>query len=282
MCSMSRTVAGQPRERNAEFILCFILFNCMPLGAGIRPGGTCSRGPPVLLLLRGPDPTIHMKKLPAFPNGFVVLSLLCAVFLLAAGCATTRQVQTGPSAKVVRLQGAARYITGRKAPHLVKLGDIITPGVMIQTAARSELDLALFRGRGLPQPGVAEDLVNMRQNTVLGIDTLRSIYTSTGVEEDTLLDLKAGDIYGVVRPLRGASRYEVQLPNGIVGTRGAVYDINAEGVIKVWSGSLVLSYVRPNHAVATQVIAASQQFDTRTGNLSALSEPKPELAAGKP
>ena len=35
---------------------------------------------------------------------------------------------------------------------------------------------------------------------------------------------------------------------------GRLYDISAEGVVKVLSGSAVLAYVGPNGAVVTQVI----------------------------
>jgi hypothetical protein len=70
--------------------------------------------------------------------------------------------------------------------------------------------------------------------------------------------------------MSAASKYEVKIPNGVAGIRGTVFDISAEGVIKILSGSAVLAFVGPNGAVVTQVINGLQQFDIRTGALSPL------------
>jgi hypothetical protein len=62
----------------------------------------------------------------------------------------------------------------------------------------------------------------------------------------------------------------VTIPIGVVGIRGTVYDISADGVIKVRSGSAVLAYVGPGGTQKTQIIMALQQFDARTETLSEL------------
>jgi hypothetical protein len=69
-----------------------------------------------------------------------------------------------------------------------------------------------------------------------------------------------------------ASKYEVKIPNGVAGIRGCVWDISAEGLVKVFSGSVVLAYVGPDGTVVTQAIMGLQQFDARTGVLSQLSD----------
>jgi hypothetical protein len=91
------------------------------------------------------------------------------------------------------------------------------------------------------------------------------------VVTETQLDLKAGHIFGTVKKMSAASKYEVKIPNGVAGIRGTTYDISAEGVIKVLAGSVVLAYVGPDGTVVTQVIMGSQQFDARTGVLSQIS-----------
>jgi FecR protein len=226
-----------------------------------------------------------MKKLLPFSTGYARLSLICAALLLAAGCSWQLHVAGGAesSAKVVRLKGAARYATGSNAGRLLKVGDTLKPGAVIQTAEQSSLDLVLRGDSSSPQAGAQQDLVRLWENSLLGIDMLTRTQTGSNVVEETQLDLKAGHLYGVVKKLRGASRYEVRLPNGVAGTRGAVYDISAECAVKVWSGSVVLGYVRPGGTVETQVIAESQQFDAVTAKLSSLSEAaKPALAAEGP
>jgi len=173
-------------------------------------------------------------------------------------------------ATVVRLKGAARYATGSKAGQLLKVGDTIQPGSVIQTADKSRVDLVLGEAasaasqRGTPgageglsyQPTVEQNVIRLWENTLLGIDKLTMTQTGADQVSDTQLDLKAGHIFGMVKKMSAASKYEVKIPNGVAGIRGTVYDISAEGVVKVLSGSVVLAYVGPDGTVVTQVIMA--------------------------
>jgi hypothetical protein len=69
-----------------------------------------------------------------------------------------------------------------------------------------------------------------------------------------------------------ASKYEIKIPNGVAGIRGCVWDVSAEGVIKVFEGSVVLAYVGPDGTVVTQVVMGNQEFDARTGVLTPLPD----------
>jgi hypothetical protein len=72
--------------------------------------------------------------------------------------------------------------------------------------------------------------------------------------------------------MSAASKYEVKLPNGVAGIRGTLYDIFAEGIIKVRVGSVVLAWVDPKTGnVVTQVVSGGQGYDARTGVISPLS-----------
>jgi hypothetical protein len=198
--------------------------------------------------------------------------------LVAGGVAlalvSTLAAQTAnqSAAKVVRIKGAARYVGGSNAGQLLKVGDLVKPGSVIQTADKSRVDFALGDGSapaasgaagglGSYQPTVEQNVVRMWENTVLGIDKLN--VTQTGADEvtDTQLDLKAGHIFGMVKKMSAASKYEVKIPIGVAGIRGTVYDISAEGIVKVLSGSVVLAYVAKDGTVATQVINGNQMFD---------------------
>ena len=207
--------------------------------------------------------------------------LACGVALAMVSTLAAQTVNQGV-AKVVRLKGAARYATGSNAGQLLKVGDTIQPGSVIQTAEKSRVDLVLGEGAaparplgGPPamasyQPTVEQNVVRMWENTLLGIDKLS--VTQTGADEvtDTQLDLKAGHIFGMVKKMSAASKYEVKIPNGVAGIRGTIYDISAEGIVKVLSGSVVLAYVGADGAVATQVIMGLQEFDAPNNTLRPL------------
>ena len=218
-------------------------------------------------------------------NRILLNSLVaCGVALAMVSTLAAQTVKQG-SVKVVRLKGAARYATGPNTGQLLKVGDIVKPGAVIQTAADSRVDLALGDGSApVAQstvssmslsytPSSDQNIVRLWENTLLGIDKLTETQTGADVVTETQLDLKAGHIFGSVKKMSAASKYEVKIPNGVAGVRGTVYDISAEGLVKVLSGSVVLAYVGPDGAVVTQVVGEAQQFDARTGVLSALPVP---------
>lgn len=205
---------------------------------------------------------------------------------LALAMVSTLAAQTVKQreAKVVRIKGAARYTTGNNVWKPLRVGDVVKAGTVIQTAAKSSVDLALGEqaiptagaGAGAAagmlsyQPSAQQDMVRIWENTLLGVDKLTSTQTGADVVTDTQLDLKAGHIFGTVKKMSKASKYEVKIPNGVAGIRGTVYDISAEGVIQVLSGSVVLAYVGSSGSVVTQVIMDLQMFDARTGSLTPL------------
>jgi hypothetical protein len=213
-------------------------------------------------------------------RGLLKSLVVCGV-ALAMVSTLVAQTANETVAKVVRIKGGVRYKVGNNDWMPLKGGDIVKPGTLIQTAADSFVDFGLGSGStpvagpsgpstGLSfQPNVEQNIVRLWGNTLLSIDKLTA--TQTGADEvtETQLDLKAGHIFGMVKKMSAGSKYEVKIPNGVAGIRGTVYDITAEGVIKVLSGSAVLAYVGPN-GVVTQVILGMQEFDARTGTLSQL------------
>ena len=212
-----------------------------------------------------------MKAPQNHPAWLIGKLLIYAALLLAAGCATKVPVRHDGvlSAEVVRLKGAARYSTGGEGWHQLKVGSIVKPGTLIQTAAKSRVDLVLVAETRSCRPSTERNWVRIWDNALLGIDKLSVIETGTEVVTDTQLELKAGHINGVVERMSAGSKYEVKMPNGIAGIRGTAYDLTAEGDVKVWSGSVVLSYVGPNGTTQTQVIMGQQNFDAPLGVLPA-------------
>jgi hypothetical protein len=188
------------------------------------------------------------------------------------------------AAKVIRIKGAAQYKIGNGEWRSLKYGDVVRQGTVIQTAGNSRVDLLLgaasapverpVTGEALIyQPTAEQNVVRLWENTLMGVDKLTEMQTGADVVTETQLDLKAGHISGSVKKMSAASKYEVKLPIGVAGIRGTIYDISAEGVIKVLTGSVVLAYTGPNGSTLTQVVMGLQMFDARTGVLSPLSDP---------
>jgi len=218
-------------------------------------------------------------------------SLVAGVVALTLVSSLAAQSPDQTTAKVVRLTGGARYKVGAGEWQPLKLGDVVHSGTVIQTAAKSRVDLSLGAEapvqEGPPlasqaaaaaassnplsyQPSTQQNIVRMWENTLMSVDKLAVMHTGADVVTETQLDLKAGHITGSVKKMSAASKFEVKIPNGVAGIRGTVFDIRAEGLVKVLSGSVVLAYVGPNGSVVTQVIMGLQQFDARTGTLSPL------------
>jgi hypothetical protein len=216
--------------------------------------------------------------------------LVCGVVFAMVSTLAAQPVSQG-TAKVVRLKGDARYKMAGNDWQPLKVGDVVKPGTIIQTAAKAYVDFAMGAGAAsvpLPmsspapgyqrpsagfsyQPSGEQNMVRMWENTLLSIDKLT--ITQTGADEvsETQLDLKAGHIFGMVKKMSAASKYEIKIPNGVAGIRGSAYDMTADGVIKMQSGSAVFAYSGPN-GILTQVIMGGQMFDARTGTLTQLPD----------
>jgi hypothetical protein len=217
-----------------------------------------------------------MKRTQRLLNGLMACVAALAMVSTLAAESTDQNV-----AKVVRLKGDARYKIGNNDWQPLKLGDIVRPGTVIQTGAKARVDI-LLGDASAPitrpvtsemmtyQPTADQNIVRLWENTLMGVDKLTGMSTGADVVTETQLDLKAGHITGSVKKMSAASKFEVKIPNGVAGIRGTVFDISAEGLIKVLSGSVVLVYVGPGGAQATQVIMGLQMFDARTGTLTPL------------
>jgi hypothetical protein len=121
-------------------------------------------------------------------------------------------------------------------------------------------------------PAAEQNMVRIWENSRMAIDKLTRTDTGADVVTDTELDLQAGHIFGSVKKMSAASKYEVKIPAGVAGIRGTVYDISVEGVIKCLVGSIYLNYVNSAGNQASQVIMGDQMFDVRTGVLQQLPD----------
>lgn len=209
--------------------------------------------------------------------------LAFSVVALAMVVSAAAQQMTQATAKVVRIKGDARYATANNVWQPLQVGDILNAGAIIQTAKDSRVDLVLGEKNAVAteqqwgdviqyQPEVDQDFVRVWENSVMAIDKLLIADTGADQIRETQLDLRAGRIFGTVKRLSAASKYEVKIPNGVAGIRGTIYIIAAEGVISVMKGSVVIAYADGNGSVVTQVVVGGQSYDCRTGQFTTIPE----------
>ena len=205
--------------------------------------------------------------------------LMAGVLALAITATAEAQTAKERTAKVARIKGSARYSTGSNVWQPLAVGTVLRGGMVVQTAADSYVDVVLAEEVTAAPPAAPgammnyspnsqQDVVRVFADTVLGIDKLTAVDTGADEVTETELDLRSGQIMGSVKKQSAASRYEVKVPNGVAGIRGTVYLLSAEGVVSVLVGSVVLAYTKADGSVATQVVAAGFQFDSRTGALT--------------
>jgi hypothetical protein len=211
-------------------------------------------------------------------------TIVCAMTLALAGSvlAETQSI----SAKVTRIKGSARYSTDSKTWNTLKIGQTVSAGTVIQTAKGSFVDLVL--GDSLPviqspkvgqywvpyppshtppgfQPNVQANSIRLYEDSALALDRLTC--TKTGMDEvsDTQLDLRAGKMFGRVKKLSAASKYEIKLPNGVAGIRGTMFTVDVNGVVTVLDGTVVISIIGADGKVTTVVVEAGYMYDPRGG-----------------
>ena len=232
-----------------------------------------------------------MKHIRSLLNGLILGALAVAM-----SSSLSAQTATQGKAKVVRIKGYARFTSGNNVWQPLKVGEVLKPGSTIQTGIErgSYVDLVLGDGSGSTaigsgsvadstsatpvsnnngksyQPNADQNVIRVWENSLLGIDKLTSMDTGADTVTETQLDLKAGRIFGSVKKMSAASKYEVKIPNGVAGIRGTVFEVSAEGVIKVASGVVVLAFVGADGNVSTQEVNAGQEFDARTLKVSPL------------
>jgi len=221
------------------------------------------------------------------------------VFTLMGLAMQALAAPTDQTATVLRVKGGARYSTDNRTWQALKVGDVLKPGCVIQTAEQSEVDLQLGgaprsqtgpqvnnNGRGLndiyngsianpigggaapPTEEPDASVVRIQESTVLAIDKLTSDNTGAETVDDTQLDLRAGSVAGNVKKMSAASRYEVKIPNGVAGIRGTFYWLSSSGVVNVVTGSVIVVTVGSNGKVTEKVVKAGYSYNPLTGQIT--------------
>jgi hypothetical protein len=222
-----------------------------------------------------------------------LVAAVLSLTLVANAEAQTSKQRTG---KVVRIKGDARYSTGNKVWQPLTVGVVLKSGNIVQTAKDSFVDVVLSEeasasafvlrpvsataaapaagaGGGAP-PVIAapdQDVIRVLDDTYLVFDSLTAVPTGADTVTETLLDLKKGSIFGSVKKQAAASRFEIKIPNGVAGIRGTIFMISASGIVSCLTGSVIAAFTTASGDVATETVGAGRQFNTATGEGSALS-----------
>lgn len=202
---------------------------------------------------------------------------------LALVASASAQQMTQSKAKVVRIKGSARYADSSNVWRPLKVGDMLGAGTIVQTAADSRVDLILGEKDAIAQeknwgetisynPTSSQDFVRIWENTVMAVDKLSVADTGTDKIRETQLDLRSGRVFGMVKKLNGASKYEVKIPNAVAGIRGTIYTISTGGILDVLVGSVVVAYKDADGNIVTQVVSGGQRFDASTGQVTPIPD----------
>jgi hypothetical protein len=195
----------------------------------------------------------NMKTIPYLARK---LSAALAAFIVIGLAAQASAAPVDQTATVVKVKGGARYTTDNRTWKTLKVGDVLKPGCVVQTAEQSEVDIQLggkvvptapivqnkatgmediptvydgilyssgmgAGGGGFTPTAPAGNMVHLDESSVLAIDKLTSDTTVAESVDDTELDLRAGAVGFNVKKMSAASRYEIKIPNGVAGIRGS-------------------------------------------------------------
>lgn len=178
---------------------------------------------------------------------FRVAAAIVAIFMLT--CLTAEAAVQQGKAKVTKASGGAKYSTGGAWADL-KVGMVLQSGAVIQSGDDPvELDL-----------GVNGPFIRIKAGSTLSIEKLTFDSNAADTVVETQLDLKKGGVVGQVKKTSAASRYEIKTPTGVAGIRGTTYDIEANGVVKVKEGCVIVVYVDANGRIVTMEVCAGFKF----------------------
>lgn len=220
-----------------------------------------------------------------------LMAAVLSLALIAPAGAETTDARTG---KVVRIKGEARYSTGKKIWEPLKVGAILKPGSIVQTAKDSFVDIVVNEDATAaaialkePKSGAApasagagagggatpapdQDVIRVLDDSYLVFDSMSAKGEASSRVTETLLDLKKGSIFGSVKKQTAASRFEVKIPNGVAGIRGTIFLISASGKVQCVTGSVVAAFTGSSGGLATEVIVSGYALDTNTGEKTPL------------
>jgi hypothetical protein len=189
------------------------------------------------------------------------------------------QTETDGQIVVKSLDGTASVVAGTNTPAPLTAGDALADGAVVEVDAAGQVDLYLDENGATPLPRKLHkkdlepsNLARLYSSTVLGVDRVKWLDSGVEVITDSQFNLRRGAMLAKVVKLTTTSRFEVKIPNGVLGLREpGVFTVTAGGDLAVLSGTVVIAYVTLDGSVNTVVVSGRQTFECATGSVGIMS-----------
>jgi hypothetical protein len=186
------------------------------------------------------------------------LTRAVTTFVVAALCSTAQAVMQPAELIIKEVYGTASYSVGGEWKPLTD-GMKLAAGAILKTEADSTIDLLL------PSSATA---LRLTAGSQLRIDRLNKESTADTAISETSLTLVAGSLAGTQRKLPSKSRFQINIPNGVVQIVGTKYLVRADGTVFVLEGEVSIQYNLPDGGGTVEAtITAGYSFDPATGQV---------------
>ena len=188
------------------------------------------------------------------PTPLILLATWCALLQIDVAAADSADQSVRVVAR--KIVGAARWREG-DAWKPLEIGEKLRPGVVVRTGRQSRVGMAF------PDNGIALSLL---EDSTIRLNRLISQKINGRVTCDHGLELKAGQIEAEVTTLAATSKFEVTVPDGVIGVRGnnTRFSLAADFTLSVNRGTVVLVYVnkeRSGKDTLVHVVSAGEKFN---------------------
>ncbi len=152
----------------------------------------------------------------------IPLTILCLLALSAISAQAARLA----SAKVLELTGTVTKYSpnGQNAP--LKVGEILTEGDSLSSAAKSSAKLVFSNGSEVTvKQNTSINISNLEQESFAGNQSYEQLQADPS-KSQTLLELNYGDIDGHVKKLSYGSNFRIKTPLGTAAIRGTYFSVS--------------------------------------------------------
>jgi hypothetical protein len=170
------------------------------------------------------------------------------------------EVSGDPQAVVINVKGNCEFSENGKAFETLKSGQVLLQGAVVRSTEGSRTDM-FFRRIGTT--------VRLQPSSEIKLEKMTRTVTDGNAAMETLLDLRTGRIFTVVRSLIPGSKLEIRNAAGRSVVEGGGgkgrYIITADGTQVADKGSAVpIKLVRDS---GVTIITPGQKFDSKEGKM---------------
>jgi hypothetical protein len=162
-----------------------------------------------------------------------------------------------PQAVVLSVNGPCQYSLDNNKTNNLKAGDVLNEGAIIHTGKKARVDLFLRR---------LAITVRVTSETDLALEKMAKYAKDDAIVMETILDLRAGQIFCFVRGLVPNSRFEVKHASGrsiVAGEGSGGFEIRADSPVVTQRTSFIPLKVISEKSVS--VTAPGEKSDGKEG-----------------